>query len=97
MGWTDKIADRFKKEVDTEIATNSPGWSGRVEARLKAHMRPRNGVAAENLKDWLEGAGFYDVAENIIRLPIGGFTSSGQQLEELLLERIELENSIPKV
>ncbi|TVY91266.1 hypothetical protein LAWI1_G003407 [Lachnellula willkommii] len=97
LGWTDKIADRFKKEVDTEIATNSPGWSGRVEARLKGNMRQRIGVAAANLKDWLEGAGFYDVAEDIIRLPIGGFTSSGQQLEELLLERIELENSIPKL
>ena len=71
--------------------------SGRVEAHLKATMRPRNGVVAANLKDWLEGAGFYDVAEHIIRLPIGGSTTSGQQLKELLLEQIELENRILKV
>ena len=57
LDWTDQIADRFKEDTDPEIANNIPGWSGRVEARLKANLRPRDGVAAANLKNWLEGAG----------------------------------------
>jgi hypothetical protein len=55
--WTDKIADRFKDPCDEELATTVPGWIGRVEARLKANLRPHDGVAAANLKSWLEGAG----------------------------------------
>ncbi|TVY76004.1 hypothetical protein LSUE1_G005491 [Lachnellula suecica] len=42
VDWTDKIADRFKGEVDIELATDVPGWLGRVEARLEAYLRPRD-------------------------------------------------------
>jgi hypothetical protein len=55
--WTDDIRDRFKNPLDAELATNVPGWSGRVEQRLKAILRPLDGVAAANLKAWLQGAG----------------------------------------
>ena len=55
--WTHKIADRFKDPCDEELATTVPSWTGRVEARLEANLRPRDGVAATNLKSWLEGAG----------------------------------------
>ena len=55
--WTDDIRDRFKDPLDTELATNVPGWSGRVEQRLKAILRPLDGIAAANLKSWLQGAG----------------------------------------
>ena len=55
--WTDKIADRFKNPLDEEIAINVPGWTGRVAERLKANMRPQDGVAAACLKSWLQGAG----------------------------------------
>jgi hypothetical protein len=40
---------------------------------------------------------FYDVKQCILRLPIGGKTPTGQKLKTLVLERIELEDSIPKV
>jgi len=55
--WTDKIADRFKDPFDDELAKTVPGWTSRVEARLRATLRPRDGVAAANLNSWLEGAG----------------------------------------
>ena len=55
--WTDKIEDRFKDPLDQELATDVPGWSGRVAQRLKANLRPRDGVPAANLKSWIEGAG----------------------------------------
>lgn len=55
--WTDKIEDRFKDPLDQGLATDVPGWSERVAQRLKANLRPRDGVAAANLKSWLEGAG----------------------------------------
>jgi len=55
--WTDDIADRFKDPFDEELATNVPGWVERVNERLKAKLRPFDGVAAVNLKSWLEGAG----------------------------------------
>ena len=56
--WTGNIQDRFKDSFDQELATNVPGWAGRVAKRLKANMRPRDGVAAAKLKSWLEGAGY---------------------------------------
>ena len=55
--WTDNIQDRFKDPFDEELATNVPEWAARVAERLKANLRPRDGVAAANLKSWLEGAG----------------------------------------
>lgn len=55
--WTDKIEDRFKDPFDQELAIDVPGWSRRVAERMKANLRPRDGVAAANLKSWLEGAG----------------------------------------
>jgi hypothetical protein len=55
--WTDIIADRFKDAYDEQLATMVPGWARRVEERIKASLRPRDGVPAANLKSWLEGAG----------------------------------------
>ena len=55
--WTDNIADRFKNPLDEELATTVPGWFGRVAERLKANMRPEDGVSAACLKSWLQGAG----------------------------------------
>ncbi len=55
--WTDKIVDRFKNPLDEEIATNVPSWTKRVAERLKANMRPQDGVAAACLKSRLQGAG----------------------------------------
>jgi hypothetical protein len=58
--WTDKIEDRFKNPIDDEfatLATTVPQWSNRVEERLKATLRPKDGVPAAHLKSWLEGAG----------------------------------------
>ncbi|PMD43585.1 hypothetical protein L207DRAFT_300657 [Hyaloscypha variabilis F] len=95
--WTDDIQDRFKNPLDAELATNVPGWSGRVEQRLKAILRPLDGVAAANLKAWLQGAGFCEVTEIVIRIPVGGNTLSGQHLKEFLLYQISLENMIPKL
>lgn len=56
-GWTDNITDRFKDPFDEQLATTVPGWAARVAERLKASLRPRDGVPAVNLKSWLEGAG----------------------------------------
>ncbi len=55
--YTDKIQDRFKDPRDGEFAEAVPGWTARVEERLKAGLRPQDGVPAANLKSWLEGAG----------------------------------------
>jgi len=55
------MEDRFKDPFDAELATNVPGWSKRVEERQKAILRPLRegeGVAAANLKSWLQGAGY---------------------------------------
>ncbi|CZR59317.1 uncharacterized protein PAC_09209 [Phialocephala subalpina] len=95
--WTDKIEDRFKDPLDQELATDVPGWSGRVAQRLKANLRPRDGVPAANLKSWIEGAGFWDVKQFILPIPVGGSTRSGRLLKEYILYQLELENSIPKL
>jgi SAM-dependent methyltransferase len=55
--WTDNIEDRFRDLFDEELATTVPCWSKRVAERLKATLRHQDGVAAVNLKSWLEGAG----------------------------------------
>lgn len=56
--WTDNIRDRFKDPDEDDLAKQVPGWQERVAERLKAKLRPRDGVAAANLKSWLEGAGY---------------------------------------
>lgn len=55
--FTSNIADRFKSPLDVELATDVPNWTARVEERLKAALRPNDGIAAPQLKDWIEGAG----------------------------------------
>ncbi|KUJ19771.1 uncharacterized protein LY89DRAFT_731026 [Mollisia scopiformis] len=95
--WTSNIEDRFKDPLDKELATDVPGWSRLVEERMKANLRPRDGVAAANLKSWLEGAGFWDVKEFVLPIPVGGTTKSGTLLKEYILYQLELENCIPKL
>jgi hypothetical protein len=56
-GFSSNIADRFKSPLDEELATDVPGWTTRVDTRIKAGLRPHDGIAAANLKDWVEGAG----------------------------------------
>jgi len=60
--WTDNIADRFKDPLNQELAITVPGWTQRVEERLKAKLRPRDGVAAPSLKSWLEEQSAFDLA-----------------------------------
>jgi hypothetical protein len=55
--WTDNIADRFKAPLDEELATDVPGWTARIDERIKASLHPQDGVPAANLKSWVEGAG----------------------------------------
>jgi hypothetical protein len=55
--YTNVIADRFKNPNDEELATDVPAWASRVVARIQASLRPRDGVPAANLKDWIQGAG----------------------------------------
>lgn len=93
--WTDRIVDRFKDPYDAQLATTIPGWTARVEERLKASLRPRDGVPAAKIKGWLQGAGFWDVKQIVIRLPVGGKTTCGQKLADLTIQEIEIENSIP--
>jgi hypothetical protein len=95
--WTDNIADRFKDPYDEQLANMVPEWAQRAEERLKATMRPRDGVPAANLKSWLEGAGFWDVRELVIRLPVGGESSAGKLLLEFMRYQTDLENFIPLV
>lgn len=40
---------------------------------------------------------YWDVTQNIIRLPVGGETQSGKMLKEFLHYQIALEDAIPKV
>ncbi|OWP02652.1 hypothetical protein B2J93_6485 [Marssonina coronariae] len=95
--WTDHIADRFKNPRDEELATTVPGWTGRVAERLKATMQPRDGVAAACLKSWFQGAGFWDVKQIVLPIPVGGSTQSGRLLKDYILYQTELENCIPKL
>ncbi|KAI9049289.1 hypothetical protein LZ554_007135 [Drepanopeziza brunnea f. sp. 'monogermtubi'] len=95
--WTDNIADRFKNPLDAELATTVPGWTERVAERLKATMAPRDGVAAACLKSWFQGAGFWDVKQIVLPIPVGGNTRSGQLMKEYVLYQTELENCIPKL
>ncbi|KAK2628449.1 hypothetical protein QTJ16_001552 [Diplocarpon rosae] len=95
--WTDHIADRFKNPRDEELATTVPGWTGRVAERLKATMQPRDGVAAACLKSWFQGAGFWDVKQIVLPIPVGGSTQSGQLLKEYIIYQTGLENFIPKL
>ena len=93
----EQIADRFKNPLDAELVDDFPWWTARVEARLKANLRPLDGVPAVQLKSWLEGAWYWDVTQNIIRLPVGGITSAGELLKEYLLYQLTVENAIDKV
>lgn len=95
--WTDKIADRFKDPYDEQLATTVSEWRQRVEERHKATLRPRDGVPAVNLKSWLEGAGFWDVKELVMRLPVGGDSPAGKLLLEFVKYQVDLENLIPLV
>ncbi len=95
--WTDKIIDRFKNPKCDELATTVNGWSERVAERLKATLRPKDGVPAPQLKSLLEGAGFWDVKEIVFRLQVGGETRGGKLLLEVIQHRIKLENDIPLV
>lgn len=95
--WTDKIADRFKDPHDEQLATTVPEWTKRVEERLKATLRPRDGVPAANLKSWLEGAGFWDVKQLVMRLPVGGDSDPGKLLLDFIKYQTDLENCIPLV
>ncbi|KAF4626436.1 hypothetical protein G7Y89_g11719 [Cudoniella acicularis] len=95
--WSNKIVDRFEESVDMELATTAPKWSARVNEHLKAGLRPKDGIPATNLKYWLQTAGFYDVKQVILRLPIGGKTTTGQKLKNVILWQMELENAIPKL
>ena len=95
--WTDKIADRFKDPYDDQLASMVPEWTQRVEERLKATLRPRDGVPAANLKSWLEGAGFWDVKQLVMRLPVGGDSLAGKLLLDCLRYQTDLENLIPLV
>lgn len=56
-GFTSNIADRFKCPLDVELATDVPNWTSRVDQRLQAALRPHDGIAAAQLKDWVQGAG----------------------------------------
>jgi hypothetical protein len=67
-GFSRNIADRFKSPAELELASDVPGWIGRVDERLKGGLRPIDGVAAANLKSWVEGAGYV--------LPCGGSVQS---------------------
>lgn len=95
--WTDNIADRFKDPYDEQLASTVTEWAQRVEERLKATLRPRDGVPAVNLKSWLEGAGFWDVKELVIRLPVGGESPGGKLLLDFMKYQTDLENCIPLV
>jgi hypothetical protein len=95
--WTDKIVDRFKDPCDEQLATTVPEWMQRVEERLKATLRPRDGIPAPNLKSWLEGAGFWDVKQLVMRLPVGGDSAAGKLLLDFIKYQIDLENFIPLV
>ena len=52
--WTDVIADRFRDPSDAELATSMPSLMKRIDARIGASLRPKDGVAAVNLKSWLQ-------------------------------------------
>ncbi|KAH8683167.1 hypothetical protein BGZ60DRAFT_524506 [Tricladium varicosporioides] len=95
--WTGRIEDRFEKPKDLELAINVPNWSARVETRLKAGLRPMDGVPAENLRSHLEDAGFCDVKQIIAPLSIGGKNIIGQKLKDVILWQLGLEDSIPKL
>lgn len=56
-GFSSNIADRFKSPLDVELATDVPSWTARVDQRLQAALRPHDGIAAAQLKDWIAGAG----------------------------------------
>lgn len=93
--WTDNIADRFKDPSDAELATSMPALMKRVEVRLSAILRPKDGVPAAKLKSWLQGAGFWDAKQMIIRLPIGGHSQAGKLMLQILEWQGSLEDSIP--
>lgn len=95
--WTDKIVDRFTDPYDEQLAAMVPEWTQRVNERHRATLRPRDGVPAAHLKSWLEGAGFWDVKELVMRLPVGGDTPAGKLLLEMMKYQTDLENCIPLV
>lgn len=97
LDWGDSIADRFKNPTDDQLETGYPEWNQRVEERIKASMRPRDGNSGEELKGRLQGCGFWDVKEIVLRIPIGGETEAGQLLLKEMIRQVELENQIPLV
>jgi hypothetical protein len=66
--FTDNMADRFKSPFDEDLATDVPGWAARVNERVVASLRPRDGIAAANLKSWLEGAGYVHPQQRDVHL-----------------------------
>ncbi|KAG0648420.1 hypothetical protein D0Z07_5263 [Hyphodiscus hymeniophilus] len=97
IDWTDIVADRFKDKSDEQLGNEIPGWMGRVTEDLKATLRPRDGVPGPKLKSWLEGSGFWDVKQTVIRLPVGGNTKAGQLLKDYMLLKHYNEDCVPNL
>lgn len=90
--WGDTIAERFKDPRDETLATMCPAWLERVEKRQEAMLRPQDGYPSESLKSRIQGSGFWDVKELVLRLPIGGASDSGKLLCDVLAEQIKDED-----
>ncbi|RDW89466.1 hypothetical protein BP6252_01498 [Coleophoma cylindrospora] len=98
--WADDITSRFQDPQDNQLSAAealAPGWVRRVNERLKASMRPQDGVPAANLKSWLEGGGFWDVNQTILQLPVGGDTQTGKLMIDYIKYQVGLEDEIPKL
>jgi len=87
-----------KSSSTLENPVTSTGWGRSSQFE---ELGRRSGVSTVDLLATLAHAEqiprFYDVKQWILPLPIGGNTATGQKLKSLVLERIELEDLIPKV
>ncbi len=54
-------------------------------------------MPAANLKTWLEGAGFWDIRQLVMHLPIGGDSTAGKLLLDFLEYQTDHENFNPLV
>ncbi|KAL3427087.1 hypothetical protein PVAG01_00596 [Phlyctema vagabunda] len=101
IDWNAGAGNRLQNPTDVQLVEGkklAPGWADRVKKRMEAGMRPFDEAPAARLKSWLQGGGFWDVHETIMRLPVGGDTRTGQLIMNFIkYQASELEDQVPKL
>ncbi|KAH0566055.1 hypothetical protein GP486_000548 [Trichoglossum hirsutum] len=73
------LDDRLKEALDPSLLQESSPWMSHVLRCLGYSSMPDR-IYATELKSWVEASGFYQVKEEIIKIPVGDWMEGGREL-----------------